>query len=556
MSGGSLEEELLYVPLGGAGEIGMNFNLYGLGLPGEHRWMAVDLGITFANGAIPGVEVILPDPAFLEEMSDRLDGLVLTHGHEDHLGAVAYLWDRLKCPIYATPFTASIVRRKLAEAGLADEAPVTGVPLGGRFQVGPFDLELITVTHSIPEPNSLAIRTPHGVVLHTADWKFDPGPVVGPTADEAALKRLGDEGVLAMMCDSTNVFVPESKGSEADLLESLTQTIGACENAVAVACFATNVARLSTISAAARANGRDVVLVGRSLTRINQVARENGYLSDVPAFLDEACAGYPPRDKLLFICTGSQGEPRAALARIAAGEHKNVALEKGDTVIFSSKIIPGNEILIGRLQNQLIRRGVEVITENDSFVHVSGHPARDELIRMYGFIRPRICVPLHGELRHLEENARLARECGVPETVVAENGSMVRLAPGEAAIAGEVPSGRLVQEGRRIVSMDSELLRGRNKALYNGSAVVTAVIDGEGYLVGQAQIATTGLIDGDWEEMTALVNTALADALDDIPKRDLGDDGRVRHELRVAVRRVFRQELGKKPVTAIHLVRV
>ncbi|MDH5749548.1 MAG: ribonuclease J, partial [Rhodospirillales bacterium] len=368
-------ENLVFLPLGGAGEIGMNLNLYGFGRPGEERWMMVDLGITFGDGSAPGVDVIMPDPTFIEERRDRLDGLVLTHAHEDHLGAVPYLWDRLKCPIYATPFTVSVLRHKLREAGLEGAAKVTEVPLNGKLSVGPFDLELITLTHSIPEPNAIVIRTPLGTIVHTGDWKLDPDPVVGPIADEAALRRVGEEGVLAIVCDSTNVFSPGTSGSEGDLLESLTALIGRCRGRVAVACFASNVARLETIAKAASANGRDVVLAGRSLERITEAARENGYLSNVPAFLGEDDAGYLPPDKALIICTGSQGEPRAALARIANGEHPRVSLEEGDTVIFSAREIPGNEASIGRLQNRLIRRGIEIVTPGDHFVHVSGHPA-------------------------------------------------------------------------------------------------------------------------------------------------------------------------------------
>ena len=434
-------EELLFVPLGGAGEIGMNLNLYGLGRPGEEAWLMVDLGITFGDGTTPGVDVILPDPAFITDRRDRLAGLVLTHAHEDHLGAVPYLWPRLRCPIYATPFTAAVLRRKLSEADLERAVPITEVPLGGRFQVGPFEIELITLTHSIPEPNAVAIRTPLGTVLHTGDWKFDPDPVIGPTADEAALSRLGDDGVLALVGDSTNALVPGTAGSEGDLLETLTEIIKGGPARVAVACFASNLARLETIAAAAAANDRDVVLAGRSLRRIEAAARETGYLTDVRPFVDEANAGFIPKDKVVIICTGSQGEPRAALSRIAAGNHPNVTLETGDRIIFSSRVIPGNEVSVGHLQNRLAQIGVEIITWKDAPVHVSGHPARDELARMYALTRPRVAVPVHGEARHLIEHARLARACQVPHAIVAENGTVVRLAPGEAAAVDTVPVG-------------------------------------------------------------------------------------------------------------------
>ncbi len=548
--------ELLFVPLGGAGEIGMNLNLYGLGRPGERRWMMVDLGVTFGNGSPPGVDVIMPDPAFIVERRDRLDGLVLTHAHEDHLGAVPYLWERLQCPIYATKFTISMLRHKLREAGLEDRATITEVPLSGKFSVGPFDLELITLTHSIPEPNAIAIRTPLGTVLHTGDWKFDPDPVVGPASDEVALRQLGDDGVLAIVCDSTNVFNQGSSGSEADLLENLTDLIREAPNRVAVACFASNVARLETIAAAAAACGRDVVLAGRSLERIDQAARENGYLADTAAFLSEDDAGFLPCDKVVIICTGSQGEPRAALARIAAGEHPRVTLEEGDMVIFSSREIPGNEVSIGRLHNRLTRLGVEVVTSRDRFVHVSGHPARDELVRMYQHARPQVAVPVHGELRHLTEHAKLATSCQVPETVVTENGGVVRLAPGPAEVVDTVPSGRLAAEGRRVVRLDGELVRGRSRAVFNGSAVVTVVLGGSGKLADDPQLFTTGLLEPDEAELEEKIFAAVRAAVADLSKKELKNDEKVREKVRIAVRRAFRDALGKKPVTGVHLVRV
>ncbi|HER20280.1 MAG TPA: ribonuclease J, partial [Chromatiales bacterium] len=372
-------KDLVFVPLGGAGEIGMNLNLYGH----AGKWLMVDLGITFGDDSTPGIEIIMPDPAFIAERRDDLAGLVLTHAHEDHLGAVHWLWPQLRCPIYATPFTAAVLRRKLAEAGLEREATITEVPMSGRFEVGPFALELVTLTHSIPEPNAVVIRTGAGTVLHTGDWKLDPDPLVGPTADEKALMRAGEEGVLAMVCDSTNVLVPGTSGSEAEVRENLVELVGRMENRVAVAAFASNVARVETICRAAEAHGRRIALVGRSLKRIVEAAQETGYLTDLPPFLPEADVGYLPRDEVLLICTGSQGEPRSALSRIADDDHPDVVLEAGDTVIFSSREIPGNERSIGRLQNKLASLGIDIVTARDEFVHVSGHPARDELVQMY-----------------------------------------------------------------------------------------------------------------------------------------------------------------------------
>src|SRR5271156_2168928 len=382
-AGGGDPDALFFVALGGANEIGMNLNLYGA----AGHWLIVDCGVTFGDDSQPGLEVVMPDPAFIAERRDKLVGIVATHAHEDHIGAIPYLWSQLRCPVWAPPFTASVLRAKLVEAGLADKVRINVVPMSGRFSVGQFDLELITLTHSIPEPNAVVLRTPFGTVLHTGDWKFDPDPLVGPTADEAALRRLGDEGVLALICDSTNALRPGTSGSEADLRVSLTELVGRFDARVAVACFASNVARLETIAHAAAAHGREVALVGRSLWRIGKAARGDGHLADLPSFLTEDEAAYIPRDRIVLICTGSQGEPRAALARIAREDHPNIVLETGDVVIFSSRIIPGNEKSINRLQNALVRLGIEIITEEDHFVHVSGHPARDELVRMYQMVR-------------------------------------------------------------------------------------------------------------------------------------------------------------------------
>ncbi len=550
------EDELVFLPLGGAGEIGMNLNLYGLGPRDNEQWIMVDLGVTFNDGTMPGVDLITPDPAYIESRRDKLLGLILTHAHEDHLGAVPYLWPRLKCPIYATPFTASILRAKLIEASLEDQVDVTIIPLSGSFSIGPFDLELITLTHSIPEPNAVVIRTALGTVLHTGDWKFDPDPVTGATSDIDALRKLGDEGVLAIVCDSTNVFNPGESGSEADLLENLTAAIGECNGKVAVACFASNVARLETVSAAARANGRDVVSAGRSLKRIERAARDNGYLADTPSFIDQEDAGYLPDENMLVICTGSQGEPRAALSRIAAGDHSTISMGEGDTVIFSSRMIPGNEVSIGRLINQLIRRGVRIITPKDRFIHVSGHPARDELVEMYQLVRPRISVPVHGELRHLREHARLALECQVETAVITENGGMVRLAPENAEVVAQVPTGRLSQEGNRMVSIDSEIHKSRVRAMWHGTATMTIIIDAAGHFAAPPQVTTTGLFETMDDPLLIEACEVARRAAKGASPSDQRDDSRISEVVRIAVRRHFRNSLDKKPVTTIHVVRV
>ncbi len=514
-------DELVFLPLGGAGEIGMNLNLYGFGPEETRQWIMVDLGVTFGDERTPGVDLIMPDPAFIEERRDDLLGLVLTHAHEDHIGAVAHLWPRLRCPVYATPFTAALVRGKLMEAGIEGEVPLHTVPLGGRISLGPFDLELVTLTHSIPEPNALAIRTPLGLVLHTGDWKIDPDPVVGDDMDVTRLTEIGDEGVRAIVCDSTNVFSPGVSGSEADVAKSLIEVIRACPQRVAVTTFASNVARLESIARAAAACDRHVILVGRAMFRVVGAAREAGYLADVPPFLTEHDAGYLPPDKVLFICTGSQGEPRAALARIVEDSHPNITLSKGDTVIFSSRIIPGNESSIFELQNRLAERGIRVITEKDHFVHVSGHPCRDELARMYQWIRPQVSVPVHGEARHLAEHAALARELQVPESVVLRNGLMVRLAPGPAEIVDEAPSGRLYLDGDVLIDAEEGAVQERRRLAFAGSVFVSLVLDRDGKVRGDPQVRLLGLPEEDGHgvafEDRAL--DAIDEALDRLPAK-------------------------------------
>lgn len=552
-----MSDELLFLPLGGAGEIGMNLNLYGLGDPKDPTWLMIDLGVTFGDGSPPGVDLITPDPSFIEERRNRLAGLVLTHAHEDHLGAVPYLWDRIRCPIYATPFTMEILKRKLSETDFEDQVELHEIPLDGAFKVGPFDLDLITLTHSIPEPNGIAIKTPLGTILHTGDWKFDPDPVIGEVSDEAALNRLGDKGVLAIVCDSTNVFSPGHSGSEADLAKALTDIIKGCDGKVAVACFATNVARLHTVAKAAEACGRDVILAGRSLQRTTTAARNCGYLDDVAPFLDEEASGFIPDDKQLIICTGSQGEPRAALARIATDSHPRITMGKGDTVIFSSRVIPGNEIGIGTMKNNLARLGVRIIEDSDAHIHVSGHPNREELIEMYQHVRPEISIPVHGERRHLERHAELARECQVAHAIVNENGGLIRLAPGTPEIVDHVPSGRLAYDGNRMIPMQGEAMRSRVQSLWNGTAVVTICIDKDGKPVGDMVVTTTGLLEPDEEDdILDQVADDVYDAVERMSKRDLKDDEEISETVRLAARRAFRRLLDKKPITDVHLIRI
>ena len=545
--------DLYFLPLGGTGEIGMNLNLFGH----DGAWIMVDLGVTFPEAGAPGIELIMADPAFIEARGDRLAGLVLTHAHEDHIGAVPHIWPRLRCPIYATAFTASLVRGKLAEAGLEKEAEVTEVPLSGRFQVGPFEIELITLTHSIPEPNALVIRTSAGTVLHTGDWKFDPDPVVGEDYDEAALRALADEGVLAMVCDSTNALVPGTAGSEADVRDALETLVSGLKERVAIACFATNVARVDSVCRVAQRTGRRVALVGRSLHRIHRAAVENGYMTDLPPLIDVKDAGHLPREEVLLLCTGSQGEPRGALWRIARGEHRDVALEPGDAVVFSSRVIPGNERGIYALQNALVEQGVEVLTDREAPIHVSGHPARDELVQMYQWVRPRIAIPVHGEARHLTAHGRLAHQCQVPDVLVGKNGALMRLAPGPAEIVEQVPVGRLVLDGTRLAAAESAHLRVRRKLLHNGSAMVTLVLDRGGSLREEPRLSFEGVIAPDDEaEILDQTMAAIEKALGRVSRARRTDDEEMAETARIAVRRFLLRATGNRPVIRVHVVRV
>jgi ribonuclease J len=449
-----------------------------------------------------------------------------------------------------------VLRRKLFEAEL-DDVPITEIPMSGRFSVGPFEIELITLTHSIPEPNAVVIRTPLGNVLHTGDWKLDPAPVVGATTDEEALRRLGAEGALAMVCDSTNVFVEGESGSESDLQASLHELVGRCKQRVAVACFASNVARLETIARVAAAHGRHTALIGRSLWRIFDAARENGYLRDLPPFVREHDAGYLPREKTLLICTGSQGEPRSALARIAREEHPQVTLDPGDTVIFSSRVIPGNDESIGRLQNDLVRLGVEVVTDREHFVHVSGHPAREELAAMYRWVRPRIAIPVHGEMRHLVEHARFAESCQISRAIVAENGALVRLAPDPPGVIDHAPVGRLGLDGSQLTPLDSAVMRSRHRIQRNGAAVATLVVDREGRLQAEPQLSVPGLLDAEGDDaVTSTAIDAIRSAIEALPRAARLQDDPLREAARIAIRRTLHTLRGKKPPTEVHLVRI
>ena len=536
----------------------MNLNLYGYGPRNKQKWIIVDMGVTFGDDTVPGIDLIMADPDFIASRRKDLLGIVLTHAHEDHLGAVGHLWPDLRCPIYATPFTARMLRDKLEEAGIAHEAKVTVTPLGGQFQLGPFDISYLSLTHSIPEPNALAIRTPLGNILHTGDWKIDPDPLLGAPMDIPALTAFGDEGVLAMVCDSTNVFSPGRAGSEAAVRSSLSTLLSGLKGRVAVTAFASNVARVETIAKAAALHGREVVLVGRSMHRVTRAARETGYLQDFPKVLREEEAASLPPDNVLYICTGSQGEPRAALSRIAYGDHPRVSLGDGDTVIFSSRIIPGNERSIFTLQNRLAQRGVSIITEKDHFVHVSGHPCRDELEDMYRWVRPKIAVPVHGEIRHMMEHAKLAQDLLTPHTLLAPNGSMVWLAPGKAHIAGEVYTGRLYLDGDVLTPVDDGQVDERRRLSSAGHLGVMIVLDEDGVLCAPPRVTAFGLptADGRLEDLREDVAQEVKEAVDRLRGKQARDDVAVQEAALRAARRAVKEATGKKPVTQVEIVRI
>lgn len=545
-------DQLLFLALGGAGEIGMNLSLYGYG----GKWLMVDLGVTFADETMPGIDLLVPDPAFIAERADDLVGLIVTHAHEDHLGAVPWLWQELQCPVWATPFAAHVLRRKLEETGLEKKVPIHIYNPGDVIDLAPFKVTPIGITHSIPESQALAIETPAGLVVHSGDWKLDPQPLVGPESDAAQLKAFGDRGVMALVCDSTNVFKEGESGSEGAVRESLTALLAGRTGRVAVTTFASNVARLETIAQAAAAHDRRVALVGRSLWRITGAARASGYLKDLPDFLTDKDAGYLPDDKVLLLCTGCQGEPRGAMTRIAEGNHPHIALGPKDTAIFSSKIIPGNERQLGRLHNLLAIAGVEVITEKDAFVHVSGHPARDELARMYGWVRPKLAVPVHGEPRHLIEHAKLAKSLGVPETATLRNGQMLQLGPGPVRIVDEVPSGRLAVDGQTLIRPQGAVLTGRRRLMHNGVAFVTLIVDPAGRLIADPQLALHGLGDDDGDEVFNTVLDAIENAVDGLKAREARDDDAIVEAARVAIRRLAKSMFGRRPVVECHVVRL
>ncbi len=539
------KNELLFCALGGSGEIGMNVNLYGT----HGKWVMVDCGVTFADGGYPGIDLILPDLQFIEERADDLVGIVITHGHEDHIGALPYLAEDLGVPIYATPFTAGLIRGKLEEEGIASRVSLKVIRPDERFQLGPFGFRFVELAHSIPEPNALVIDTPEGRVFHTGDWKLDTHPVLGRPSSPETLAAIGAEGVDVLVCDSTNVFNAEASGSESDVRRGLAETIAAARGRVLVTTFASNASRLHTLGQVARETGRKICVTGRSLDRILKVARATGYLQDFPETIDPETAMKLPRDRVLIVATGGQGEPRAALARVAEGTHP-ISLSEGDTVIFSSKQIPGNEVAIGRIQNILAGKGVAMVTERQAHVHVSGHPGRPELAQMYGWIRPRLLVPVHGEMRHLQEQARFGLEQGIPDSLVQTDGDIVRLLPGPAKKIGTATVGRLVLDGDVILPADGATMNERRKIAVNGQISVAIALR-DGRLIGRPEVRVQGLpVEEDRADFLAEAREAAGEAARG-GKRGLD---RVREDVRLAVRRAATRWTGKKPIIDVLVI--
>jgi ribonuclease J len=548
--------DFVFLPLGGVGEIGMNLYLYGYGRDGARDWLIVDMGVTFGSEAEPGIDIILPDIRFLEEKQHNIAGLLLTHAHEDHFGAVIDLWPLLaRVPVYATPFTAEMLKSKLAELGLVDGFPLKVMPLGDRRNIGPFDVELVSMSHSIPEPSAVVIRTPLGAALHTGDWKLDETPLTSAPTDSARLMALGEEGLAALICDSTNAVRDGVSPSEADVAVTLERLIREAPQRVAVTTFASNVARIASVAKAARAAGRELVVVGRAMFRVIEAAQATGYLDPELPFHEETAFAKLPARKVVALCTGSQGEMRAAMARIAQGEHPHVKLGEGDRVIFSSRTIPGNERAVAHVQNGLADLEVEVITDQDAPVHVSGHPRRGELEQLYGWVKPGVAIPMHGEGRHLEAHARLAERLGVKQVVRARNGTMVRLLPGPAKIIDEVPVGRLYRDGAIITRADDGQVRDRRKLSFAGAVAVSLVMSEKGVLLAEPEIAATGLppADNQGTPFADIARDAVIGTIDSLPRPKRKDQALVSEAVRRSVRAAVNQAWGKKPICSVLL---
>lgn len=548
-----MSDDLVFVPLGGVGEIGMNFALYGYGSARNRRWVVVDCGVAFGKDELPGIDAVLPDIRYAVEIRESIEGIVITHAHEDHFGALFELWPDLRAKVYMTPFAAGLLAAKRAGTQGAPNIPVEIVEQRGRIGLGPFDIEFVPVSHSIPEPNSLAIRTPAGLVVHSGDWKLDPDPIVGLATDETRFRELGEEGVAALICDSTNAVRDGTSASEAAVAKTLEEIVAGAKNRVIVTSFGSNVARVRSVAMAAKKAGRDIVVMGRALHRSIDVAKELGYLDGVGPFLDMDDYGHIPRDRIVALCTGSQGEPRAMLTRVAMDDHRRVAFSPGDLVVFSSRSIPGNERAVNATINALVSSGVEVITDSDALVHTSGHPRRDELRAYYSWLRPKALVPVHGEPLHLHEQAKLARSAGVERVIEARNGDVVRIAGGRAEKTGEVTSGRLYRDGSILTPLADSGVDSRRSTSFAGLVSIAIVLDERGGIRADPEVELTGVpkrdMDGDTFE--DIVLDAVDDALDNLPKARRRDPGHVRDVVRKSVRGEVGASWGKKPMVVV-----
>jgi ribonuclease J len=554
-----MADELTFAPLGGVGEIGMNLSIYGLGDRHRRSWLAIDLGVSFGDEEhLPGIDLIMPDITFLEKERKNLVGLVLTHAHEDHFGAIIDLWPRLKCPIYATKFSAALFEAKCEAERNPPKIPVTVIPSGGRVDIGPFNIEFIPVAHSIPESHALAIHTEIGTVLHTGDWKIDPTPIIGPPTDERRLRELGDAGLLALIGDSTNAVRDGRSPSEAEVAKTIAALVKSAKGRVAVTTFASNVGRLKAVADAAKAADREVVIVGRAMDRVVQVARETGYLEGVQNFRSPDLYGHFPADKVLALCTGSQGEPRAALARIANDDHPEVTLNKGDRVIFSSRTIPGNEKAVGAIINGLVAQGVEIITDRDHLVHVSGHPRRDELREMLAWTRPQLVIPVHGEALHLAEHAKLARAAGVPRVLTCRNGDLVKLGPGTPGIIDQLPSGRLYKDGTILEDAKSRAVVERRRMGFAGCVFVAIAMTEKGELADDPEVDLVGVPEKNMagEALDDIVFDVVVSTIEGLPRARRRDPDAAAESVRRAVRAALNEQWGKKPLCLVHVLEV
>ena len=551
------KDELIFCPLGGSGEIGMNMNLYAYGKENNQKWIIVDMGVTFADDSIPGIDLIFPDPGFILDKKDDLLGIVLTHAHEDHIGAVAHIWPNLKCKMYATPFTAALITEKFKEKKIDISRHLKTVRLNGKIKLGKFEIDFITLTHSILEPNGLSITTPAGVILHTGDWKIDPNPLIGENVDEQKLKEIGNKGVIAMICDSTNVFSEGRAGSESDVRESLVRIMENKLKKIIVTSFASNVARMETIFYCAKKTGRNICLVGRSMHRIYKAAKQCGYLGNMIEPIEPRDAKKISRDKIIYLCTGSQGEPMGAMNRVVNGIHPDVYLEEGDTVIFSSKIIPGNEKKLYHLQNEITKANVEIITEENAFVHVSGHPNRDDLKDMYKWVKPKCIIPVHGEHRHMKEHVAFAKKMQIPQTLQVENGDIIRIFPGKKPeIIDKAPSGRIYLDGNVGVSSESQSIKERKSLSLNGYLEVTLIVSNNGKIkkpvisykgIPEVEVGENFVFDME-DEINNICRTFSLESK--------SQEKNLIELLKQNCRRIIRSKTGKKPYTNINIARI